>query len=100
MISSRCAACHGSYLPPGGLDLSSPEVAEQGLLSGRSSFAARAPAYVVPGHHAASYLLHKVLGLPGTWGDPVPLAGQWPSDRACGSADPDLRLLADWIDGL
>jgi len=100
VIVPRCGACHGSLHPPGGLDFSSPDVAEEALLAGRSEFADGAPRYVVPGQHAASYLMHKVLGVPGIWGDPMPLAGDWPADRACGTVDPDLRLLADWIDGL
>lgn len=100
VIAPRCAACHGSYQSPGGLDLSSPDAAEEALLSGRSQYAGGAPPYVVPGSHAASYVMHKVLALPGIWGDPMPLFGDWPTDRACGSPDPGLRLLADWIDGL
>lgn len=100
VILPRCASCHSSYQPPGGLDFSTLEAAEEGLLTGRSQYADGAPRFVVEGHHAASYLMHKVLGLPGVWGDPMPLAGQWPEDRTCGSVDPELRLLADWIDGL
>lgn len=100
VIAPRCAACHTDFRSPGGLDFSSPTAAEEGLLNGRSQYAGGAPRYVVPGHHASSYLMHKVLGLPGIWGDPMPLAGEWPTDRTCGSLDPELRLLADWIDSL
>lgn len=100
IIVPRCAGCHTSFRSPGGLDLSTPSAAEEGLLNGRSVYADGAPRYVVPGQHASSYLMHKVLGLSGSWGDPMPQAGDWPTDRACGSADPELRLMADWIDGL
>lgn len=100
VIVPQCAACHTDFRPPGGLDFSNPTAAEEGLLNGRSQYAAGAPRFVVPGHHASSYLMHKVLGLPGIWGDPMPLAGEWPADRSCGSLDADLRLLADWIDSL
>ncbi len=100
VLMDRCAACHQGPYSPAGLDLSDPELAEDGLLGGSSIYAEGAPRYVVSGNHAASYLMHKVLGLPGIWGDPMPLGGDWPLDRACGSSDPELRLLADWIDGL
>ena len=57
---------------------------------------------ISPGSHDESYLLHKVLGLPGIDGEPMPPEGMsceepWPTHRFCGQADEDLQLLADWI---
>ncbi len=57
---------------------------------------------VSPGSHDESYLLHKILGLPGIDGEPMPPEGMsceepWPTHRFCGQADEDLQLLADWI---
>lgn len=99
IIGPRCASCHVSFRPPAGLNLSSPEAAEASLLEGRAT----GPGdmfYVVPGDHAASYLLWKLLGLPGIAGEPMPPTGSFPVDRACRTLDPDLRRVADWVDGL
>jgi hypothetical protein len=57
---------------------------------------------VEPGSHARSYLLHKVLGLPSIYGEPMPPPAEscgepWPDSRECGSKDPELRLLGQWI---
>ena len=58
------------------------------------------PRVVVPGNHGASYLMHKVLGLPGIAGEAMPAAADWPIDRHCATPDRGLRKLAAWIDGL
>lgn len=99
VIAPRCASCHRAYRPPFGLDLSTPDVARDRLLHGVAKQDGAVP-YVVSGQHGASYLMHKILGLPGVTGDPMPRTGGWPIDRHCQTPDPELRLIADWIDGL
>ncbi|MCD6499061.1 MAG: hypothetical protein J7M25_12295 [Deltaproteobacteria bacterium] len=59
---------------------------------------------VQPGSQRDSYLVHKVLGLSDIIGEPMPppgqeCAGTTAMARSCASIDPDLLLLADWIDG-
>jgi hypothetical protein len=95
----RCASCHRGALPPAGLDLTTPERAAAGLI-GHQSPLRPGSVRVVPGRHASSYLLWKLLALPSVFGDPMPPAGDWPADRGCGTADADLRRIADWIDRL
>lgn len=99
VFAPRCAGCHGGALPPAGLDLTTVERAAAGLIS-RESALRPGSTLVVPGRHASSYLMWKLLALPSIFGDPMPPDGDWPTDRDCSTADPDLRLMADWIDGL
>lgn len=99
LLGPHCASCHVGHLPPAGLDLSSPERAEQALRSGRATRYGEVP-YVVPGDHGSSYLLWKLLGLPGIAGQAMPPSGSFPIDRACRTPDPGLRRIADWVDGL
>ena len=99
IFTERCASCHSAHLPPGGVDLSSVEGAAVSLV-GRPSELWPGATHVVPGSHANSYLMWKLLGLPGVFGDPMPPEGDWPSDRSCGTPDADLRRIAAWIDSL
>ena len=99
VLAPRCASCHSGALPPAGLDLSSVERAAAGLIS-RESPLRPGSILVVPGRHAASYLMWKLLDLPSIFGDGMPPEGDWPTDRGCANTDADLRLVADWIDGL
>ncbi len=99
VIVSRCAGCHSGTLPPAGLDLSTPAAASAGLIS-RESPLRPGSTLVVPGRHASSYLMWKLLDLPSVFGDPMPPSGDWPADRGCGTTDAELRLVAAWIDGL
>jgi len=99
IFAERCASCHTDHFPPGGVDLSSVEGAAASLV-GRPSELWPGATRVVPGSHASSYLLWKLLGLPGVFGDPMPPEGDWPSDRLCGTPDADLRRIAAWIDSL
>ncbi|MFH2005263.1 MAG: Ig-like domain-containing protein [bacterium] len=99
VFATRCVSCHGPYRPSADLDLSTPETAEQGLIGVPSKYR---PAHtlVVAGDHARSYLMRKLLWLPGIFGDPMPPSGDWPMDRHCRTPDRDLRRVAAWIDGL
>ncbi|MDY0002922.1 MAG: hypothetical protein RBU30_16605 [Polyangia bacterium] len=101
VFAPRCASCHSGYQPPSGLDLSTEAAARETLL-GRESLYQPGVRLVSPGRHAASYLLWKLLALPGIWGDPMPprTASSWPTDRSCGTLDQDLRRIAAWVDGL
>ncbi len=99
VFAPRCAGCHSGAHPPAGLDLSTVEGAAAGLIS-RESPLRPGSTLVVPGRHASSYLLWKLLDLPSRFGDRMPPAGDWPTDRGCANTDADLRLVADWIDGL
>jgi len=99
VLAGRCASCHGGALPPAGLDLSTVDGAAAGLISQESPLRPGSTR-VVPGRHASSYLMWKLLALPSIFGDGMPPDGDWPTDRSCGTTDVDLRLVADWIDGL
>lgn len=99
VFAPRCAGCHSGAWPPAGLDLSTVDNAAAGLIS-RESPLRPGSTLVVPGRHASSYLMWKLMDLPPIFGDAMPPTGDWPSDRRCGTADADLRLVADWIDGL
>jgi Bacterial Ig-like domain len=99
VLGSRCAGCHSGALPPAGLDLGTVDGAAAGLISRPSSLRSGST-LVVPGRHASSYLMWKLLALPSIFGDPMPPQGDWPTDRGCVNSDADLRLIADWIDGL
>lgn len=94
----RCASCHSTFRPPAGLDLSSASAAAVAL-GGRDSLYRPGWPLVVEGSHAQSYLMAKLLDLPGIFGDPMPPGNAWPP-RGCGEADEELRQVADWIDGL
>ncbi len=99
VFASRCAGCHSGALPPAGLNLGTVEEAAAGLIN-RESTLRPGSTLVVPGRHASSYLMWKLLDLPSVFGDPMPPNGDWPTDRGCANTDADLRLIADWIDGL
>lgn len=101
VLQPRCSSCHSGTHPPAGLDLSTVETARATLLGTVSPFRPGVPR-VAAGRHGSSYLMWKLLGLPGIWGDPMPppTDSTWPEDRACGTTDPELRSVAAWIDGL
>ncbi len=100
IFRSRCASCHSGVRPPAGLDLSSLEATRSTLLDAVSPYRPGVP-LVVAGRHASSYLMWKLLGVTGIWGDPMPPGDTgWPADRSCGTTDTDLRRVAAWIDGL
>ncbi len=101
ILAPRCSHCHGGHLPPAGLDLGDATVAREHLVA-RDAFYHDGFSRVAPGRHASSYLMWKLLGLRGIWGEPMPPPGEgdWPADRGCGTADPDLRRIAGWIDAL
>jgi hypothetical protein len=99
VFATRCVSCHGPHRPSAELDLSTPEAAEQGLIGMPSKYRP-SRTLVVPGDHARSYLMRKLLWLPGIFGDPMPPTGDWPLDRNCRTPDRDLRRVAAWIDGL
>jgi hypothetical protein len=87
---TACSACHGISPPRGGVDLSSPEATVRslsGVTSGGSGLQR-----VVPGDHARSYLMRKLLGEGGMVGLPMPPDGPR-------LAAEQVRAVADWIDG-
>lgn len=99
VFAPRCASCHTGASSPAGLDLSTMDAAAGGLISAESPLRPGST-LVVPGLHASSYLMWKLLALPTRFGDAMPPDGDWPTDRGCANTDADLRLVADWIDGL
>ncbi len=101
VFRDRCASCHGSFRPDAGLDLSSRAAAAYTLIGTESRYLP-GRILVVPGDHSRSYLMWKLLGLPNTEGEPMPPDpdGDWPTDRLCGTSDPDLLRIAGWIDSL
>ncbi len=99
VFRDRCSSCHDAYRPDAGLDFSSAPAAAYTLI-GRESRFRPGRILVVPGDHAQSYLMWKLLALPGTFGEPMPPDGDWPIDRHCLTPDPDLRRIAAWIDSL
>jgi len=89
--STRCVeGCHSAANARAGLDLSTPAAALRGLrdVASDQSDLPR----VVPGDHARSYLLRKLLGGAPTRGLPMPPSGSPLTAE-------ELRLVADWIDG-
>ena len=88
--SARCTSCHGPVDPPARVDLSSADATLRSLKGAPSSGAPRTR--VVPGDHARSYLMLKLLNRGGVSGFPMPPAGPALSDQ-------QLRQVADWIDG-
>ena len=99
VLVPRCASCHDDHYPPGGLSLTSEDAVNATLLDQDSAQRPGSPR-VSRGSHARSYLMWKVLGLPGIAGEPMPAGGDWAGGRQCGTPDPDLARLARWIDGL
>jgi hypothetical protein len=99
VLVPRCANCHDDHLPPGGLSLGSEAAVNATLLARESAYRPGAP-LVRRASHARSYLMWKVLGLPGIAGEPMPPERDWGGGRTCGSPHPDLVRLARWIDGL
>ncbi len=99
VFAPRCAGCHVGAQAPAGLDLSTVDAASEGLV-GRKSALFDGATLVSAGRHGSSYLMWKLLDLPAVFGDPMPPAGDWPSDRGCGTRDEELRMVAHWIDGL
>ena len=98
VFSPHCGCCHdpnqGAYAHILALDASS--------LVGKASQQQSGMDLVLPGSHEKSYLLLKVLGMPGVSGEPMPPPGlncgePWPRSRFCSNADKDLDLLSDWI---
>jgi mono/diheme cytochrome c family protein len=87
-FAARCARCHG---PEGraGLDLSSAQASRASLAGAPSEQSTLRR--LLPGDHARSYLMRKLLGQ-GISGMPMPPEGA-PLARA------ELRQVADWIDG-
>jgi hypothetical protein len=99
ILVPRCASCHDDHYPPGGLSLGSEAAVNATLLGAESFYRTGAP-LVSRGSHARSYLMWKVLGLPGIAGQAMPPDGEWGGGSQCGTSDPDLARLARWIDGL
>ncbi len=98
VFDRHCGCCHdpktGAYAHILALEADS--------LVGRKSRSNPNLFLVVPGSHEESYLLHKVLGLPGIDGEPMPppdlaCGASWPRTRMCSDDDADMALLADWI---
>ena len=87
---ARCTSCHGSSAPPARVDLSSPAAALRSL-AGVPSTGGDRPR-VVPGDHAGSYLMLKLLDSSKITSFPMPPTGP-------GLSDQQLRQVADWIDG-
>jgi hypothetical protein len=86
----RCTSCHRGPAPPGEVDLSSAGDALRTLRGAHASYGDKIR--VVPGDHAHSYLMLKLLGLGGFVGFPMPPdGGRLPQE--------DLRKVATWIDG-
>lgn len=84
-----CAGCHGAAAPRGGVDLTSVESVETSLVGAPSALDGRQR--VVPGDHAKSYLMLKLLGEGGFVGYPMP-----PGGPRLGRFQ--LRQVANWID--
>lgn len=91
LFAQRCGSCHGGAAATAGVDLSSVARLRATLL-GRPSPIDGVP-LVRSGSHARSYLMRKLLGEAGFIGAPMP-----PTDPRLPSAE--LRLVAEWIDGL
>jgi hypothetical protein len=92
LLAGRCAGatCHQGASSPLGLDLGSAEAALATLVEVRSR---QQPSLlrVAAADHTRSYLMRKLLAVPGLVGEPMPRAGS-------PLAEADLRLLRDWID--
>lgn len=88
--AARCTSCHGAEAPPARVDLSTAAAALRSL-KGVPSMGANRPR-VVPGDHARSYLMLKLLDVGGVTGFVMPPSG--PALTAT-----QLRQVADWIDG-
>lgn len=83
------SGCHRPPDPPAGVDLSSVAAMRRSLVNVP---AGPGQTRIVPGDHARSYLMLKLLGEGGTVGFPMPPGGpRLPRSR--------LRRVADWIDG-
>ena len=89
ILSPGCASCHAPPDPIAGVDLSSPEGAIATLRGVRSRFGQMLR--IVPGRHAESYLMLKLLGQGRIAGFPMPPRGR-PLNRN------QLRQVAAWID--
>jgi hypothetical protein len=89
LFEQRCSPCHTTE-HRGGLALESGEGVGRTLVNVPSARSDRV--LLVPGAHAKSYLMHKLVGTPNILGDRMP-----PPPRAPLS-EKDLRLVADWID--
>ena len=88
--ADRCISCHGATAPPARVDLSSSTAAVSSLMGVPSAHGDRPR--VVPGDHAGSYLMLKLLDGGRITGFPMPPSGPALTAR-------QLRLVADWIDG-
>ncbi len=91
LFAPRCASCHRSATSAAGVDLSSAPRMRATLL-GQPSPIEGVP-LVRTGDHARSYLMRKLLGQAGFIGEPMPPTAALLSPN-------ELRLVADWIDGL
>jgi hypothetical protein len=81
--------CHRSPNPPAGVDLSSAQAMRRSLVNIPAGPSGQTR--IVPGDHARSYLMLKLLGEGGTVGFSMPPGGpRLPRSR--------LRQVADWID--
>ncbi len=88
--AARCISCHGAKAPPARVDLSTTAAALRSL-EGVPSMGASRPR-VVPGDHARSYLMLKLLDQGGITGFRMPPSGPALTAK-------QLRQVADWIDG-
>jgi hypothetical protein len=77
---SGCGGCHGGGSPAAGLELS-PEGAYDALMA--------SPGMVVPGDPDGSYLVQKMRGDAGIYGDPMP--------PTAGATDTQVGVVVDWI---
>lgn len=85
----QLGGCHRSSNPPAGVDLSSAETMRRSLVNVPAGLPGQTR--IVPGDHARSYLMLKLLGEGGTVGFSMPPGGpRLPRAR--------LRHVADWID--
>lgn len=102
VFAPHCGCCHAS-----GGQYSSVLVLDPLTIVDLHSNQVPSAVLVKPGVHSASYLMHKVLGLPSIEGDAMPppyselaCTVPWPESRTCDAVDELVGLLATWIDGL
>ena len=102
VFAPHCGCCHS----PGGQYASVVTLDPLAIVDLQSSQMDSA-VLVKPGVHSASYLMHKVLGLPSIEGDAMPppyselaCSVPWPESRTCDAVDQLVELLAAWIDGI
>lgn len=89
-VTCGTAGCHdASPQAQGGLDLISPDVESRVVDVNAVGIGCESDVLVVPGDPDGSYLLDKVLDVPGICGLPMPFVGV--------IADSDVQILRQWI---